>query len=682
MLHAAPAIAGMTAASLFAVFLLAKYRHMLYSVLLGLVLLACAALEMFDLLALSHPADLLVWKRAALVSEAALVPLLLLLVLSLRGPLRFSRLSRVSLVFLLLSPVFLSASLLSPFESLYFSPDFGEETILFLKNPGYAFYLGLMLFLIYVLVELELALRGLERADLWCTKFELIGIGMIVAMHLFYYSQGLLYRSLDMTLLPARSTALTLGVALMVYSRLRRGFPKGLSVSRQTAYRSVVILVVGVYLLALGLAGEGMLYLGFDSRRVLLLLMGVLGGCGLLAVVLSDTLRRKTRVFIHKNFFKAKYDYRPIWLEFTRRLAGAHHAATLYQAILSFFCETFSVRGAALYLRRSGGEDFDPFGHYDMVAPFSVIPAGNPLITFVGERGWVFWRDGSYPDVEQALDALFPHQDIHFVVPLFFEDTLEALVILGSPIDEQEIFFYEDFDLMKALAAQAAAVLHNQRLVEELARAGEMAAIGKVSTFVMHDLKNLVSNLALATENARDYLDDLDFQQDLLETLHNSVARMRTLIDRLRDVGSDVSLRLAEHDLVYLVAEAVQDLPGHAVQIAGESLPWRVDAAELEKVVTNLAMNALEATGGQGPVVLSVGREHGQAFIRCRDEGCGMSDDFVRERLFKPFETTKSKGFGIGLYQCRQIVGAHGGRIEVHSVEGQGTEFTVWLGDG
>jgi putative PEP-CTERM system histidine kinase len=269
-------------------------------------------------------------------------------------------------------------------------------------------------------------------------------------------------------------------------------------------------------------------------------------------------------------------------------------------------------------------------------------------------------------------------QGIHFVVPLFFDERLEGMVLLGEPINPAEVFFYEDYDLMKVLARQAAATLMNQKLAEQLAAGRELAAVGKVSAFVMHDLKNSVSNLALVVENARNYMEDPDFQADMLETLDNSVRRMKGLIERLRNFEKKTCLELARCDLSALVAETALEIPKKCITWEGAPTRCTIDRSEIAKVVQNLLLNALDATAGNGPVRLEVGCD-GMAFIRCLDQGCGMSAEFIRERLFNPFATTKQKGFGIGLYQCRQIVEAHAGRIEVKSTPGEGTEFTVWL---
>jgi hypothetical protein len=187
-----------------------------------------------------------------------------------------------------------------------------------------------------------------------------------------------------------------------------------------------------------------------------------------------------------------------------------------------------------------------------------------------------------------------------------------------------------------------------------------------------------VSNLALVVENARNYMDDPAFQKDMLETLDNTVAKMKGLIARLRNLEEKAELKLEECDLAELVAESAEGLPKKSITLTGGPVLCAVDRVEMGKVVLNLVLNAIDATAGEGPVHLDVGAD-GMAFIRCRDQGCGMAEEFLRERLFKPFETTKPKGFGIGLYQCRQIVEAHGGRIEVRSAPEQGSEFTVYL---
>jgi putative PEP-CTERM system histidine kinase len=469
---------------------------------------------------------------------------------------------------------------------------------------------------------------------------------------------------------------MAVGVSLMLFSRICRGMPTGLQVSKTLAYRSIVIAAVGIYLIGLGLAGEGMRYLGASSQRLFFAAIALLGGIALCAVLLSETLRRKARVFLHKNFYKAKYDYRKHWVDFTQALSTARDEPALHLAILGSYCDAFSIRGAALFLREGEGGDFRCAAVHEL-SPIDDMRKDSPLVAYLEQHRWVYCRE-ERPEVLSDSHAVFQHQAIRFGVPLLFEETLAGFILLGPPIDPDELFIYEDFDLMKVMARQATSALLNLKFAEQLSTAREMAAIGKVSAFVMHDLKNSVSNLALVVENARNYMDDPEFQKDMLETLDNSVQRMKGLIERLKNFEKKTRLELVSCELSTLVAATVAEVPKAGITVAGGPVNCLVDRSEVAKVVQNLLLNALDATAGNGPVHLEVG-SNGMAFIRCRDQGCGMSAEFIRERLFKPFATTKKKGFGIGLYQCRQVVEAHGGRIEVKSAVGEGTEFTVWL---
>jgi hypothetical protein len=285
-------------------------------------------------------------------------------------------------------------------------------------------------------------------------------------------------------------------------------------------------------------------------------------------------------------------------------------------------------------------------------------------------------EDRDAPVCSANRDFLERHA-ISFVVPLLFEATLEGFIALGERINPDEEMSYEDYDLMRVLARQATSSILNLRLSRQLSTAQELAAIGKISAFIIHDLKNQVSGLSLLVDNARNYMDDPEFQQDMLETVENTVGEMNALIHKLRDLREHPGQPFVESDLMQLVEESVENLAGN-VKLYGKRITAKVDAEGIRKVVLNLILNAFEASAEGTPVEIEIG-EQGQAFIRVTDRGCGMSQEFVRTRLFRPFETTKKKGSGIGLYQCRQIVAAHGGRIDVESTSGAGSSFTVYL---
>jgi putative PEP-CTERM system histidine kinase len=501
---------------------------------------------------------------------------------------------------------------------------------------------------------------------------------VLLAALVIYYSQALLYRSLDMNLMPVRSLCLILSVGMMAYSRARRGEAVRIRVSREMAYRSIVVLAVGFYLIGLGLFGAGMRYFNFAGNRAFFIALCLVFGLAVVVVLLSENARRRIRVLLHKHFYQRKYDYRQEWQQFTAKLSAAKTREDLESGILDFFTETFFLQGAALYLR---DQDTDIYRcstclEKDQAAP--TLAGSHPVIGKMGRRDWVVDLDEEAGEDPQEKLALLKQQGYSFLVPMRFERGLEGFVALGRRIYQEERLTYEDFDLMKILAHQAIGVLLSRKLYSQLIAANEMAAIGRVSTFVIHDLKNLVSGLGMVVDNARDYIDDPEFRADMFETLENTVGNMKGLIARLQNVKQKPLIDLAACDLYQVTRASVALSGGNGIVLSGTSVPVKADAGELQKVILNLLHNAREASVENTPVRVEVGRSD-LAFVTVFDQGVGMTDEFIRTRLFRPFETTKKKGMGIGLYQCRQVVEEHGGRIDVNSVAGEGSSFTVWL---
>jgi len=231
---------------------------------------------------------------------------------------------------------------------------------------------------------------------------------------------------------------------------------------------------------------------------------------------------------------------------------------------------------------------------------------------------------------------------------------------------------------MEALATQSHLAILNHRLTDQLSRARDMEVFGRVTAFIVHDLKNLVYTLSLIVKNARIYIQNQDFQVDMLRSLENTVNKMHVLISQLRQLPSRENLNLELFDLMQLARSTFKHPPERRIKFSGESVQALVDKDQMQKVILNLVMNAWDAAGDDSTVNVEIGIDS-SPFVRIVDSGVGMSAEFIQDSLFQPFRTTKSKGMGIGLYQCKQIVQAHGGVIEVTSVPGKGTVFTVRL---
>jgi len=638
-----------------------------------------ALLELFDLLSLALPADAFFWKVCSLTAESLLPPFWILCSLT------FARQSGPWKIGPMLKTAVASTFLISilprilPLHAFFYAPDFPGERLLFLGNAGFFFYVAIMVCLVVALVNFEATLANASPDAMWKIKFDIVGLGSILAVLIFYYSQAFLYRTLNMNYVPLRSFLYLVATALMAYSMLFRRGKVRIQVSRQAAFKSIVLFAVGIYLVVLGLLGEGMQHFGSTFPRTVTISFAFLLGIVLLMLLLSERVRRELKVVLHKNFYQNKHDYRTQWLRFTEQLNTSRSGDELLQRILSAYCDIFGIGGAALFLYEDSRSGYCMKAELEMEPVDDVITPDNSLVVFMKERAWVVSIRDETPEIMAQNAQFFSENQISFIIPLFDGERLEGFIVLGKLIKENEVFIYEDYDLMKTIAKQASLAILHHRLSEQISQARGMEAIGKLSTFVAHDLKNLVTNLSLIVDNASKYIQNPDFQKDMLASLGNMAGKMQALIGRLKNLGEREFLNLQRVNLLELASKTAQMIPGDRIAVSGTPESASVDENEIHNVILNLLINGIEASGPNESLSVEVGSADDVPFIRVTDQGCGMSVQFIRSELFKPFRTTKKQGLGIGLYQCRQIVEAHGGWIEVNSVEGHGSTFTVWL---
>jgi putative PEP-CTERM system histidine kinase len=642
-------------------------------------LLMSAAVELFDLLALYNPEQLYLWKKCSLTAEAALIPTWFWFTMTYARQNGFRASSLPLRLTLAVSPLFTIFALILPIRSFVYSPDFATEKVLFLGNNGFMFYILMLIYLVIALIQLEQTLAHTNWTTRRKIKFELLGAGAFLTILIIYYSQGLLFRTINMHLVPMRSIVLLVSIAMMFYSRLKRRNEVVVRISQQIACKSAVLFAVGLYIIILGLIGEGMKYFGDGFQRAMIFSLLFFAGLGLFIILLSETVKRKVRVFIHKNFYQNKYDYRNHWLQFTDRLSSSQTSANLLHAIVSEFCETFGMETGALFIINQERNTYQQAAGISMECGDITFSINDPAIESLSGSRWIVdLRDNISDSESDRHKAFFSGAGACFIIPLFMNEVVEGFIILGRPHSSKEIYIHEDFDLMRTLAKQASSALLNLRLSDQLLSSRELAAIGKVSAFVMHDLKNLISALSLMLENARENIGQPDFQSDLLVSLGNTVTKMNGMILRLKELPEKKSLKLAQVDLLQMARETAALVNGTKLDVTGEHVIAEADREELQKVALNLMLNAVEATNGSSKVRVEVGEKE-SPFIRVKDEGHGIPDAFMQHVLFKPFTSTKKQGMGIGLYQSRQIIEAHGGRIEVVSSLDNGSEFTVWL---
>lgn len=639
-----------------------------------------AFLLLFDIGSFAQTSDAAVrWCQWTLYAEGLMVPVWLLCSLTfarkpglvyLRGPM--IRLGLALSLLLALVP------LLFPVDTFFYSPDFPRERILFLTSFGFYFHVGIMSFLVLALIQFETTFTNASPQALWNAKYHLVGLALILCVQVFYYSQALLYRTINLEYGQLRSLMFLVAALLMLYASLRRDTDIKITISRQMALKSVVLFAVGAYLVLLGLLGEGLRYCSGEFSRSVGISLAFLLGAGLLLLLVSDRVRREIKVVLHKHFYQNKYDYRTQWLLLTERLSSPHWEE-LQQSILETYCSTFGVHGAGLFLYDEHRCLYTVTATYRLALKNEVLQPDNGLVRFMQERGWVFFSRDRLVEVLEENRRLFDDLQATFVVPLPGNGRLEGFIVLGPMVKPDETYIYEDFDLMKTYARQAVQAIRQHRLSRALLQSREEAAIGNVATFVMHDLKNQVAALSLITENAPGLITNPEFQRDLVFSLQTTVQKMQALIGNLKTLDRQKLLDLSTVDLLDLVQECAEQFGNGTVAVSGDRVFATMDRGEIQKVVMNLLLNGIEASPQGALVQAWVGSGEDGVFVRVADSGSGMTPQFIQTELFVPFRSTKPSGLGIGLFQCRQIVQGHGGRIDVESTPGRGSVFTVWL---
>ncbi|MGH7262976.1 MAG: XrtA/PEP-CTERM system histidine kinase PrsK, partial [Candidatus Rokuibacteriota bacterium] len=499
----------------------------------------------------------------------------------------------------------------------------------------------------------------------------------------FVLSDTLLANALHPDYLPAQSAAVLLGSGLIGFSLVRhRLLEVNVFVSRHVVYHSLTVGAVGTYLLAMGVAGWVMRLLDITLDLFLISLVTFVTAMALMIGLLSESVRLRVKRTIARHFYRHKYDYRKEWTAFTGKLASVVNPEAIASRLVATLVEAMGIRKAALFLAQEGGgyRLADSVG--GLQAGELIIDSQSPLVSRVTAEGKPLVLTPAGPDDRLAGDVAPLHdKGFTLLVPLVAKEEVLGLLAVGPPLGSSTS--QEDEELLATVAAQGASALLNARLAEQLAQARELEALNRVSSFILHDLKNCVSMLSLVTANAETVGEDPLFQRDAFRAVAESVRKMRELIGRLSHLPKGLELRLAPMDLNDLVREGVEQArrAGNGrIRLSTEINPLPVisgDPEQIRKVLDNLLLNALEAIPADGEIRVRTTARNGSISLEVSDNGPGIPETILRGGLFTPFRTTKPHGFGIGLFQVKSIVEAHGGHIHVATQEGKGTTIEV-----
>lgn len=548
-------------------------------------------------------------------------------------------------------------------------------------------FLFLLLLPLYGLLLLEQYYRNQGDEARWEAKPFCLSLAALFIFDVYLFSQGALLRGIEVDEAMARPIVHGLvAVALLLASSQHRHWMARLRVSRRLAFHSATLFLAGLYLLLIAAGGYYVRYFGGDWGRVLQVAFIFLASVGLAALLLSRRLRATLRVQLAKHLFHYRYDYRDEWRKFTQALSSHASHGELKVAVVRGLAELVESPAGSLWLLDASAAGYRQASRWNQPEVTACEPHDSPWTDFMCQRQWVMnlAEHRQQPARYQhhcAPDWLAQLPKAWLLVPLFNGSQMTGFVVLDQSITSVQID-WEVHDLLKTAARQAASFLAQAQATEALLEARKFDAFNRMSAFVVHDLKNIVTQLSLMSRNAKRHGHDPEFQADMLLTVDNSLDRMRQLMAQLREGATPVGQSVGV-DLSAVAQELSRQAQARGRRVELQLAPdlhARGQPDRLQRIVGHLVHNALDATESNHGRVWIESRRHGsQALLTVGDQGDGMSPDFIRERLFKPFQSTKSAGMGIGSYECQQYVQELGGRIEVDSQPGQGTRMTLVL---
>jgi len=459
--------------------------------------------------------------------------------------------------------------------------------------------------------------------------------------------------------------------------------------SRAATFQSLSLLAICAYFALMAILATALRGTGADWSSALMIIALALMTVGAMVLIPSARARGWVKLKLAKHLFEHRYDYRSEWLRFTETLGLAGpEAPPLSERVVRAFADIVDAPGGLLLVGDGGrglaiatASDWPGAGPqanaFDNAQDFwTALEASPRVLEFAPLRGgWASAEDRALGVPRWLVDESRAWAGI----PLLHQQRLVGLVVLAAP-DFQRQLDWEDFDLLRTAGHQAASSLAEALGQEALSEAQRFEEFNRRFAFILHDIKNLVSQLSLLARNAERHADNPEFRADMVATLKSSVGKMNDLLARLAPQASGRVQRVEPQPLRPILTAAIAaKRRDREVSLLGDaSAVALVDANALEQAVGHLLQNALDASSGE-PVTVRVGTNEDGVSVTIADKGVGMDGDFIRNRLFQPFASTKPGGFGIGAFEARSLITTMGGRISVDSRPGRGTTFTILL---
>jgi putative PEP-CTERM system histidine kinase len=543
------------------------------------------------------------------------------------------------------------------------------------------------------MVFVEQVARNTRRDFMWGLKFMTLGLGTLFGYSFILHADTVLFSAVSAVLFIPQGFVFSLAVPMIAIASLRNPVNRlNFSVSREFAFRSGVLVLTGSYLIITGAAGFYVRLFGGEWGDVFFVLVLVVGILGLLILALSTRVQGALRIALKRNLYEYKYDYREEWLRVSAELTGPGREDSLEERAIHAVGELVQSTSGAVF-RVTDQDVLVPTGQINAAwaTPLSSSTTLELRRFFLRGEERIVDLDVYRDDPASFAGLDLAHDDAalasaRFLVPLRVGDQLFGMLALGQP-SVATTLDWEDRDTLKVIARQAAGFLALKNADAMLSASEQFRVRQELSAFVVHDLKTVSGQLTLMLRNAKRHRDNPAFLDDLLNTVENAVGRMDHLLAQLRDPGK-TDVPLAETDVLGIIRSIIQErssqlpIPTLLAETFtdAQGCVALVDPAPLRSAINHLVQNAQDATADDGQIELSVTTRDRWIHIEITDNGEGMTEAFLRERLFSPFNTSKGvAGVGIGAYQAREVIRSFGGDLSVSSRRGRGSTFTIRL---
>ncbi len=540
--------------------------------------------------------------------------------------------------------------------------------------------------------RLEVFWRRLASGQRRAYRIVVVAGYLICGSHIWAAS----YRATYLQLVPGHflllAVLLFIAWLLTVYAVANHGLLyRKIIISRQIIYSFIAPMVFGVYMILLGMISLVMKYYGLSLPFILRGLVFAVGVVALVYYVCSSALRRKVHFFVNKHFYENKYEYKEEWKALSTHLQGVETEFDVARALYDILKETVYSQNILIWLgdKQWGLKPVFPPPASDEEALEHLLGEGDELIQYLGQHAHFYLKDiktdDEYRDLVKRKKDFMANLDLVLMVPFSINEQLVGIISLGPEVSGGH-YGYDDFDLLAALGTQAASTIVAVRMAKQSADARERKAWDRLSAFVLHDVKNASAMLSLVRENAPTHIHKPKFQQDMLEAIDDSLARMSKVqhgLDILKEETTpnfvEVGLKIFLHDYCFQMNKRMR---GVTISVNCPSdIHFPTDPAIISRILENLLLNAYEASGDPPSVKIEIDvvRTKYWVVVQVTDSGPGIGEELLPDVLFEPFRTTKRKGSGIGLWQVRQLVQSLNGTIQASNVVWGGARFMIRL---